>query len=902
MGGDLMAREWDVPGYTEVKVLGSGGFGEVVLARHDASGTRVAIKYLRGELLADAEFAGLFRAEAAVLASLDDPNVVRLYEYVESPSGAAIVMELVEGVSLREILSRQGATTAEAALVVLQGSLLGLAAAHRRGVVHRDYKPENVLIDGAGASKLTDFGIAARAGQAAVAAGTLAYAPPEQFTGSPASPATDVYAATATFYECLTGRPPFDGDTAERLLYQHMSQPVPLEPVPEALRPLVAAGMAKDPEVRPADGAALVTELRKVAGWTYGPDWEARGRSALASAALALAALWPAAGSVAAHGSRTVHQVRLLRRLLHGHAAAGKAAAAVVIVAVGAAVAAGVVATHHGRPAEPVDTSFTVSGVLGGVAATSSDNAWTVGCADTSCTKPLILRWNGTTWTRVPSPDLGTDYVLSGVAAASADSAWAVGWTGSGTSSETNSRSLILHWNGRTWTRVPSPSPGQDSQLLSVSVTPAGNAWAYGLIDAGLRDTSDTELILHWNGTAWVQVPTPGAGPGHSWIYSVAAVSAHSAWAVGYANNAANILGTLIMRWNGSTWTRVPSPSPEEDTLLTGVAAASADSAWAVGYSRDNTTSRGLVFMHWNGSTWTTAPSPSLVDNVSVLYGVTVTPGGTAWAFGWTDPDASSGTNNGSGDRTLILGWNGTAWTRVPSPSPGPSARIDGVTALSSGDAWATGTVGGKTLVLRWNGQRWTGPAGPLPPAVSASSAVPSAAASTVPPVTSSGAAPTPSVASSPAQPSRQQAAQALAALLAQGGTDRAAVTQAVSTVADCSPGLSQAETVFSNAASSHQALLGKLAALPGRSALPASMLADLTLAWQASGQADQDFARWTQDEISQGCSTNYQSDAGYQAAAAPDDRATQYKKAFAAQWTAIADEYGLPRYQYDQI
>jgi len=178
MGGDLMTREWNVPGYTEVKVLGSGGFGEVVLARHDASGTAVAIKYLHGNVLADPEFAALFRAEAAVLASLDDPNVVRLYEYVESTGGAAIVMELVDGVSLRDILARHGKTTAEAALLVLQGSLLGLAAAHRRGVVHRDYKPENVLIDGAGASKLTDFGIAARAGDSPVAAGTLAYAPP----------------------------------------------------------------------------------------------------------------------------------------------------------------------------------------------------------------------------------------------------------------------------------------------------------------------------------------------------------------------------------------------------------------------------------------------------------------------------------------------------------------------------------------------------------------------------------------------------------------------------------------------------------------------------------------------------------------------------------------------------
>ena len=182
-----------------------------------------------------------------MLASLDDPNVVRLYEYVESPGGAAIVMELVDGVSLREILARQGATTPEAALVVLQGSLLGLAAAHRRGVVHRDYKPENVLVDGAGVSKLTDFGIAARAGDSPIPAGTLAYAPPEQFAGQAASPAADVYAATATFYECLTGRPPFTGRTAEMLMRQHMTEPVPLEPVPEALRPLVEAGMAKDP-------------------------------------------------------------------------------------------------------------------------------------------------------------------------------------------------------------------------------------------------------------------------------------------------------------------------------------------------------------------------------------------------------------------------------------------------------------------------------------------------------------------------------------------------------------------------------------------------------------------------------------------------------------------------------
>jgi hypothetical protein len=350
MGGDLMAREWDVAGYTEVKTLGSGGFGDVVLARHDASGTQVAIKYLRGQLLADAGFMALFRGEAAVLASLDDPNVVRFYEYVESPAGAAIVMELVDGVCLRDILDRQGATTAEAALVVLQGSLLGLAAAHRRGVVHRDYKPANVLVDGAGVSKLTDFGIAARAGDSPVPAGTMMYAPPEQFGGSPATPASDVYAATATFYECLTGRPPFTGDTAEQLIYQHMSQAVPLEAVPGPLRPLVSAGLAKDPAARPADGAALVAELRAVAGDAYGPDWEDRGRSGLAAAALLLAALWPSGGPAVTAGS-AVHRVRLSRHLPHAKAGVVKAAVTAGIVVVGAAVAAAVILPRSSSPA-----------------------------------------------------------------------------------------------------------------------------------------------------------------------------------------------------------------------------------------------------------------------------------------------------------------------------------------------------------------------------------------------------------------------------------------------------------------------------------------------------------------------------------------------------------------------
>jgi eukaryotic-like serine/threonine-protein kinase len=198
-------------GYAEVRELGSGATGQVVEAEAAGSGRLVAIKYLSETLLADAVFRARFRAEAQLLMELDVAHIVRLFEYVEEPAGAAIVMEHVDGCSLRAMLHSQGPAEPEAALTVLKGSLLGLAAAHARGVVHRDYKPENVLIDKTGVSKLVDFGIAARAGDDAPASGTPLYMAPEQWAGGPASLASDVYAATATFYECLTGTTPFTG-------------------------------------------------------------------------------------------------------------------------------------------------------------------------------------------------------------------------------------------------------------------------------------------------------------------------------------------------------------------------------------------------------------------------------------------------------------------------------------------------------------------------------------------------------------------------------------------------------------------------------------------------------------------------------------------------------------------
>jgi hypothetical protein len=213
------------------------------------------------------------------------------------------VMELVDGVSLHEMITQRGPTTPESALLVLKGSLLGLAAAHALGVVHRDYKPENVLVDAYGDSKLSDFGVAVKAGKRALSAGTPLYMAPEQWDGGPATPATDIYAATVVFFECLTGMTPFSGALGQ-LAVQHAAAAVPVEQVDEPVRELIARGMAKDPAARPGSAPQFLDELEATAAAAYGADWEDRGRSHLAERAAALLLLLlPHGGAAAGEGT-----------------------------------------------------------------------------------------------------------------------------------------------------------------------------------------------------------------------------------------------------------------------------------------------------------------------------------------------------------------------------------------------------------------------------------------------------------------------------------------------------------------------------------------------------------------------------------------------------------------------
>lgn len=285
---------WTIPGYTERRTLGSGGSGRVVLATHDATGTDVAIKYLADEFVHDEDFIGAFRDEAMILSEVESPYVTQIYDFVESADSAAIVMELVDGISLRSMLREHGPAEPESALVALKGSLLGLAAAHQRGVVHRDYKPENVLVDANGNSKLADFGMAARTGHSGMPGGTLSYMAPEQWAGAAATPQTDIYAATATFFECLTGHPPFRASDDRGLLrHLHEQASIPVELAPEALSGLLQRGLAKSASQRPRNAMTFLRELEAVAGSAYGADWEDEGKKQLARRAALLALLFP---------------------------------------------------------------------------------------------------------------------------------------------------------------------------------------------------------------------------------------------------------------------------------------------------------------------------------------------------------------------------------------------------------------------------------------------------------------------------------------------------------------------------------------------------------------------------------------------------------------------------------
>lgn len=268
---------WSLPGYTHLRDLVRDESGHVVLARHDASGETVAIRYLP----ADAEAGDRQATVAARLAGLADPRLAAPRECVESDSGFAIVRNLVDGVALRALLVEEGAIGPGAALVVLADVLRGLAAAHDRGVMHGDCRPGTVLVSRTGGAVLVDIGIASPNGRELMAAGTPFYLAPEQWGGAQPEQRADIYAATATFFECVVGAPPYFGMDPARLRDRHETAPLPVDALPGPLQELTGYGLAKRLQDRPATAREFLAEIEAAAAHGYGADWESQGRAEL---------------------------------------------------------------------------------------------------------------------------------------------------------------------------------------------------------------------------------------------------------------------------------------------------------------------------------------------------------------------------------------------------------------------------------------------------------------------------------------------------------------------------------------------------------------------------------------------------------------------------------------------
>jgi Protein kinase domain len=291
-----------LPQYEVGIELGRGGWGVVLAGRHRQLGRDVAIKQLPRAFAADASVRARFVEEARLLASLDHPHIVPIYDFVERDGLCLLVMEQLPGGTLWSRFSTDGFTPPAAAAAVL-ATIAGLQAAHEHRILHRDVKPENLMFSSTGALKVTDFGIAKVVGGAGTLAtragevvGTPAYIAPEQARGGDLSPATDVYAVATMFYELLSGQLPFTDDAgAMALLFKHAFEtPTPLRErapfVPEEIAQVVMRGLATDPADRYDTAEAFGLAVAEACTSAWGPGWLAAegtpvmGASAIVSA------------------------------------------------------------------------------------------------------------------------------------------------------------------------------------------------------------------------------------------------------------------------------------------------------------------------------------------------------------------------------------------------------------------------------------------------------------------------------------------------------------------------------------------------------------------------------------------------------------------------------------------
>jgi serine/threonine-protein kinase len=260
--------------YRMSRKLGGGGMADVYLAEDQELGRRVAIKILHGRYVNDEQFVERFRREATHAARLSHPNIVSIFDRGEADGSYFIVMEYVEGKTLKELIRSRGLCPVPVAIAYTRQILSALRYAHRNGVIHRDIKPHNVIVDTEGVVKVTDFGIA-RAGASQMTEegaiiGTAQYLSPEQARGAPVDQTSDLYSTGIVLYELLTGEVPFTGESPVEIAMKHLTE---VPPVPSAIRSeipgdldlVVVRALAKEPADRYQSAAAMDADLEAVA-------------------------------------------------------------------------------------------------------------------------------------------------------------------------------------------------------------------------------------------------------------------------------------------------------------------------------------------------------------------------------------------------------------------------------------------------------------------------------------------------------------------------------------------------------------------------------------------------------------------------------------------------------------
>lgn len=263
--------------YRLISRIADGGMATVYLAIDERLGRRVAVKVLRPDLARDDGFVGRFQREARLAAGLSHPNIVAVHDFHESSGQPGedlyLVMEYVDGQTLRQKLIDEGAMSVRQATHIITAVLSALDEAHRADLVHRDVKPENVLVRDDGSIKVTDFGLAravtsnTRTSTTGILMGTVSYLAPEQVDGDRADARSDVYAAGLMLYELLTGQRAFQGDNPAHVMYQHVHGEVPLasdrvRTVPLELDQVITRATARDPDDRPETAGAFIEVLR----------------------------------------------------------------------------------------------------------------------------------------------------------------------------------------------------------------------------------------------------------------------------------------------------------------------------------------------------------------------------------------------------------------------------------------------------------------------------------------------------------------------------------------------------------------------------------------------------------------------------------------------------------------